>query len=138
MRELSADHRLLHERPNIAYLCAGHHTAWEDAARGMVVLSDLLNHERLSGMVIDFRTVSHLFDDLEYAELAKRARLFSPTYFPVGWITGPCHADKAELMVRLLRQHGLNSRSFTSWATLTAWLGCPQAMDPLPRETLEV
>lgn len=138
MRELAPEHFLLHERPNIVYLRAGHHAAWDEAARSMVALPDLLNHERLSGMVIDYRTVSYLFDDLEYAELAKRARLFAPTYFPVGWIIGPRHADKAELMIKLLRQHGLNNRSFTSWATLTVWLGCPQAMDPLPRETLEV
>lgn len=129
---------IIHTHPNILYKMAGAHDRYEDAVRDMRVMSSNIDVQRISGMIIDFRKVHNPLDHSEHIEIANRARLFFHDYTPTGWITDAAGAAHAGDMVRLLRDRGMNTRMFTSWAALTKWLGCPRASDPSIKDTLEL
>ncbi|WBQ12376.1 hypothetical protein L2D00_11025 [Hyphomonadaceae bacterium BL14] len=129
---------IIHTNPNIIYTMVGAYERHDEIVRDMLVILSDIKAKRISGMIIDFRKVNNPLDHYEHIDLANRTRLFFNDYTPTGWITDAAGAGHAGDMVRLLRDRGMNTRMFTSWAVLTKWLGCPRAADPSIKDTLEL
>lgn len=129
---------LIHETPNVWYAAVGGDVTIDQSARNLQRLSKRIIDERLSSLIIDYRAATLKLHLQEFGELAKRFQLFIPHHFQIGYLTGPRNASKAALMIKLLQERGVKARGFVEWAPLTRWLGCPHAIDPIPRRTVEV
>ncbi len=125
---------MLHETPNIWYAAVGGDVTIDKSVRNLQRLSKRIEDERLSGLVIDYRAARLNLMTGEFAELAKRFSLYIPPYFQVAYLTNRRNAPQAALMIKLLNQNGQAVRGFAAWEPMTKWLGCPYAIDPIPRK----
>ncbi|MGP1275964.1 MAG: hypothetical protein ACQRW7_11150 [Caulobacterales bacterium] len=129
---------LVNRNPNVWYVAVGGDVTIDKSVRNLQSLERRIVDERLASLIIDYRAATLKLLPPEFVELAKRFRLFVPAHFQIAYLASQRNGREAIFMATSLRNFEVNARAFTDWTALTRWLGCPDAMDPLPRKTVEI
>lgn len=128
----------IHENPNVWYVAVGRNVTIADSMKDIRESAPIIEDNRISSVIVDFRAASFQYMEGEFFELAKRVHMYSPLTVRSAILTGKRNLEPATLMTLKLKELGHGARCMVTWSETCNWLGCPEAEDPIPRTRVYV